>query len=209
MSSGTGYPERLHIHFPILGGFEGLNVYSYERSSLTLELTMLCAGGWTRSLLRCLPIWIILWSYEKATLCMLEQKTVEEATFLPYGCMDCNQEQYRGGGWLWCSWASFPWNVNSRNQTGLYVFWKPYIQPTLNSSQKTSCVYIVCVSVFSCYTDRAVPVWPGLLCSDMNVIQRSLYPVFGRVAVLLGAAWQMNKYGESSCLIYYHHTGHR
>ena len=72
-SCGTGYLEGLCIQFPIFGSFKGLNGYSHERSDLTLELTMLWAGGWTRSLLRCLPIWIILWSCEKASFCMLEQ----------------------------------------------------------------------------------------------------------------------------------------
>lgn len=59
-SSGTGYSEGLCNQFPILGGFEGVNGYSHERSGLTLELTMLWAGDWTRSPLRCLPTWIIL-----------------------------------------------------------------------------------------------------------------------------------------------------
>lgn len=102
LSSATGYPEGLCIQFPILGGFEGLKGNRHETSGLTLELTMLWTGGWTRSLLKCLPTWVILWSYEMATFCMLEQTTAKEKTSSPYGCTGCKQQQYKGNSWLWC-----------------------------------------------------------------------------------------------------------
>ena len=140
--------------------------------------------------------------------CTLEQTTVKETTSSPYGCTDCKQQKYRGNGWCDAHRLLFLGMLVQGNRPSIFMFsWKLKCSQDWMVPNK----HLVCILYVLAYSPvrQTVTIWLGLLCSDMDDIQWCSHPGFGRAGVLVGAACQINRLGESPCLIYYHHTGHR